>query len=66
MSLVADCAMAFYDVAANDWTGDAVYDCYEDVNGETDRHIFNADWCIVPWDDPDYNGDNVKSVGLDR
>ena len=52
--------MAFHDVAANDWTGDAVYDWYEDVNGETDRHIFNADWCIEPWDDTDNNGDNVK------
>ncbi len=35
-------------------------DAYEDVHGETDRHIFNADSCTEPNEDSDCAGDNVK------
>ena len=52
--------MAFDDLAADDWRRDAVYDGYEDVHGDADRHIFNTDSCTEPYEDSDFAGDNVK------
>ena len=60
VSLVADCATAFHDSAADDWRWDAVFDGYEDVHGDAETDIFNTDWCVEPYEDPDYAGDNVK------
>ena len=60
VSLLADCAIAFCDSAAKDWREDAVDDWYEAVDGEAERDIFNTDWCVEPYDDPDYTGDNIQ------
>ena len=53
------CAIAFYDSAAKDWREDAVDDWFEDVHGEAERDIFNTDWCVERYDDPDNAGDKV-------
>ena len=60
VSLVADCAIAFYDSAAKYWREDAEDDWYEDVHGEAERDIFNTDWCVEHCDDPEYTGDNIQ------
>ncbi len=52
VSFVAESAMAFDDLAADDWRRDA--------HGDADRHIFNTDSCTEPYEDSDYAGDNVK------
>ena len=52
MSFVPESAMAFDDLAADDWRRDA--------HGDADRHIFNTDSCTEPYEDSDFAGDNVK------